>query len=314
MTIKNIAQSGNVQVRLLWFGIVIQFILLVEILEVVISGMFAYGVQISILAGLVTVFAVLGVDNNIYTTSAAQKAIGAGWLITAIIDLLWIIYFTSPPDSLFIRLASSMVSFSGRAHRHKNVGKASRSQDAFVMSPPNGSNNAVLGVGLISGLGAELGLDGDVYATQAAVDTDRLKEERMRGSDRNSGYDHNNVEVQRGPRIKSGGLWSNYTPTPPPGRRTTMSSGDGSDRADREANTQGPEREPSGRPESGTTGVSAPETPTPSQQPSHSKATYSKSLRPAPPPPTSVQPEPPNEPVVQWRAEALFDCECSHFL
>jgi hypothetical protein len=39
-----------------------QFILLVEILEVVISGMFAYGVQISIFAGLATVFAVLGVD------------------------------------------------------------------------------------------------------------------------------------------------------------------------------------------------------------------------------------------------------------
>jgi len=98
MTTQNIVSHGSAEVRLLWFGIVIQFILLVEIFEVVISGnVLAYAIQISIFAGLATVFAVLGVDQHIYAPENAQKGTGAGWLITAIIDLLWIIYFTSHP-------------------------------------------------------------------------------------------------------------------------------------------------------------------------------------------------------------------------
>ena len=115
----------------------------------------------------------------------AQKAIGAGWLVTAIIDLLWIIYFTSPPDSHFILFASKLTSFSGHVHSHspKTIEKVLRSQDAFVMSPPNGSNIA------------------------------RPDEEALKGPEHTLGYDLKNVELQHGMRIKSGGLWSNYTPS-----------------------------------------------------------------------------------------------------
>jgi SHO1 osmosensor len=266
---------------LLWFGIVIQFILLVEIFEVFISGLFAYGVQISIFAGLATVFAVLGADDNIYASSRAQKAIGAGWLITAVIDLLWIIYFTSPPDSHFIRIASRLTSSPRHTHTPKPIEKILSSQDAFAMSPPNGSNIA------------------------------RPDTEPSKGPERTSGYDLNDVELQRGMRIKSGGLWSNYTPSPQPGgKRATMSSivTDGAQGAEMVANPQSSERETSARPESGTTGVSAPETP--SQQP-HSKVTQSRAPRMLPQPVTPAEPQIPDEPIAQWRAEVLFDCESS---
>ena len=279
--------DGNAAVRLLWFGIIIQFILLVEIFEVVISGMFAYGVQISIFAALATVFAVLGVDQNIYASSAAQKAIGAGWLITAIIDLLWIIYFTSPPDSHFLRLASKLISSSpSRAHTPKPIEKILTSQDAFVMSPPNGSNNA------------------------------RPDVEASKGPERTSGYDLNNVELQGGTRIKSGGLWSNYTPSPRPGgKRATLSSvSDVVQGAGMEANPQSSERETSVRRESGTTGLSAPETPT--QQPPQSKVTQTRVPRMLPQPVIPSEPQIPDEPIAQWRAEALFDCGsiCTFYL
>ena len=279
VTTQNIVINGNATVRPLWFGIVIQFILLVEIFEVVISGMFAYGVQISIFAGLATVFAVLGVDLNIYASSRAQKAIGAGWLITAIIDLLWIIYFTSPPDSHFIRLASRLTSVSGHTHTPKTIEKVLTSQDAFVMSPPNGSNIA------------------------------RPDAEPSKAPERTSGYDLNEVDLQRGMRIKSGGLWSNYTPSPQPGKRATMSSAhmDGADESEKGANGQSSERERSARPESGTTGISAPETPT--QKPLQSKATQSKAPRMLPQPVIPAEPQSPEGPIAQWRAEALFDCE-----
>ena len=278
---QNTVRNGNATVRLLWFGIVIQFILLVEIFEVVISGMFAYGVQISIFSGLATVFAVLGVDNNIYSSSPAQIAVGAGWLVTAIIDLLWIIYFTSPPDSHFIRLASKLTSFHGHPDTPKAIEKILTSQDAFVMSPPNGSNNA------------------------------RPDAEVPKGPERISGYDLNDVELQRGMRIKSGGLWSNYTPSPQPaGKRATISSvvtdgvtDNGTPGAELlEPNPQSSERETSVKPESvrPESSVSAPDTPT---QRRLSKGRAPRML------PHPAQPQVSDEPIAQWRAEALFDCE-----
>ena len=241
--------------------------------------MFAFGVQISIFAGLATVFAVLGVDQNIYASSRAQKAIGAGWLVTAIIDLLWIVYFTSPPDSHFIRLASKLTSFSRHTHTPNTIEKIMRSEDAFVMSPPNGSNNA------------------------------KPDDEAVKGPEHTSEYDLNNVELQPGLRNKSEGLWGNYTSSPRPGsKRATVSSGvtNGAQGVGMEANAPGSDLETSVRPESGTTSVSAPETP--SQQPhSNSKVTQSKAPRMLPQPVApAFQPQSPDE---EWRAEALFDCE-----
>lgn len=282
MTTQNIVTSGNATVRILWFGIVIQFILLVEIFEVVISRMLAYGVQISVFAGLATVFAVMGVDQNIYASSSAQKAIGAGWLVTAIIDLLWIIYFTSPPDSHFIRLASRFSTASEHTRTPKPIEKILTSQDAFVMSPPNGSNNA------------------------------RPDAEAPKGPQRTSGYDLNDVEVQPGARIKSGGLWSGHTPSPQPGgKRATMSSivTDGAQGVEMEPNAQNTERETSVRPESGTTGVSASGPETPTQKPTRRKVSQSRAPRMLPQPAVSAEPQSPEEPIAQWRAEALFDCE-----
>ena len=286
---KNIVANGNATVRILWFGIIIQFILLVEILEVVISGMFAYGVQISIFAGLATVFAVMGADQNIYASSSAQKAIGVGWLITALIDLLWIIYFTSPPDSHFIRLARFAPSSVQSEHIHtpKTIEKVLTSQDAFIMSPPNGSNTA------------------------------RPDAEPSKAPERVSGYDLNDVELQRGVRIKSGGLWSNYSQSPQMGnKRATISSvitdGGGAQGVEMEPNAQSTEREPSVRreslrPESVTnTSMSAPDTPT--QNPSQSRVSQSRAPRMLPQPVVPVESQSP-EPIAQWRAEALFDCE-----
>lgn len=279
--------------------------MLLEILEVVISGVFTYGLQISIFAGMATVFAVIGTDGNIYGPNAAQKALGVGWLITAIVDLLWIVYFTSPTESHFIRLATTLVSLPQRSHAPKAVQKISRSQDAFVMSPANGSNQPGL---------MEMGLNADGLA---AVGIDRLNGERtMHGPERTSGYDLDGIELQRGgTRIKSGGLWSNYSPTSAPAHRATMSSGGGADgapEAEREPTVAGSERERSIRRESVATGVSSPEAP--SHPHSNLKGTTLKASRTTPEPVTPVvQPPPITEPIAQWRAEALFDCEFLFF-
>jgi len=102
------------------------------------NAAYAYGTQISILSALATVFAVIGVDQNIYSSAPAQQATGAGWLIAAIVDLLWIIFFTSPPQSPVVRLANAITHVEPKPQNH--VEKIQRSTDAFVVSPLHDGN------------------------------------------------------------------------------------------------------------------------------------------------------------------------------
>ena len=132
----------------MWFGLVVQTMVTALVLEVIVgsatyNAAYAYGTQISILAALATAFAVLGVDQNIYSSRAAQKATGAGWLIAAIVDLVWIIFFTSPPHSPVIRLASAFSSSRNKPNHEEfgKVEKIGRSTDAFPMSTVHGSQH-----------------------------------------------------------------------------------------------------------------------------------------------------------------------------
>lgn len=257
---------------------------------VITHNTFAYGVQISIFAGLATVFAVIGADQNIYASSPAEKAVGAGWIITAIIDLLWIIYFTSPSDSHFTRSLKS----SWRSHQ-KAAEHVQNSQDVFVTPPQNGSTDPRSGADGLNGVGLNTG----EYATLAPGDIDKLKEEEIRGPERTSGYNLDNTQ-QRGSRNKS--TWSNYTPSSQQGPRTTVSS-EGTDAArsaEKENSVLGSKRQTLVKPEPEPANLSPPQTP--SQHPPNLKATHSRTSRTAPQPS-----QPPNE--AQWRAEALFDCE-----
>jgi len=137
-------------VRILWFGFVIQTILSVVVFKVIIGSRaydaaYAYGMQVAILSSIACVFAVMGVDRTIYTSNRVFRAIGAGWLILAVVDLLWAIYFTSPPQSLVGRLAielGDLRSTKKEEESHGKVEKIGRSTDAFPMSPVHAGGSA----------------------------------------------------------------------------------------------------------------------------------------------------------------------------
>lgn len=139
--------------RIVWFGFIIQTLLLILVIEIFLCDMtIAYGLQISIFATLATVFAVIGVDQNIYLSQPAAKAVGAGWLLTAIVNLIWIIYFTSPPESPFLRVAD-IINAPGPSRPPTmihTVEKIGRSQDAFLMSP-QGANSVHKGLNVDAG-------------------------------------------------------------------------------------------------------------------------------------------------------------------
>jgi len=64
--------------------------------------------QISVFTAVALVFAVIQVDQAIYSSVPSLQATGAGWLLLAIVDILWALYFTSEDGSLMLHVFNSM--------------------------------------------------------------------------------------------------------------------------------------------------------------------------------------------------------------
>jgi SHO1 osmosensor len=56
--------------------------------------------QISVFGAIAIVFSVQGVNQGLFVSVASLNAMGTGWLLLAIVDILWVLYFTSEKDSL----------------------------------------------------------------------------------------------------------------------------------------------------------------------------------------------------------------------
>lgn len=99
------ANVSPLPVRPTFFPLLLQLsLLLTTLLLLLTTYLPPYHIQLSTLASLTIVFAVLAADANIYSPATpAQKACGGAWLATAVIDLLWVIYFTSPPQSVVVK-------------------------------------------------------------------------------------------------------------------------------------------------------------------------------------------------------------------
>ncbi|KAF9229025.1 hypothetical protein BS17DRAFT_722283 [Gyrodon lividus] len=101
------AQIGNVGVP--WFGIFLQLFLILGVVHTLATDSIAmHRFQISTFGAVAIVFAVLSVNQSIFSGFAALDAMAAGWLILAIVDILWVLYFTSEEDSLALHLFNSL--------------------------------------------------------------------------------------------------------------------------------------------------------------------------------------------------------------
>jgi len=96
-------------VGVLWFAIFLQLFLVLGVLHTLASDSIAmHRFQISIFGSIAIVFAVTGVNSGIFTGFASLDAMAAGWLINAIVDILWVLYFTSEEDSLMLHIFNSL--------------------------------------------------------------------------------------------------------------------------------------------------------------------------------------------------------------
>ncbi|KAF8560141.1 hypothetical protein OG21DRAFT_1479977 [Imleria badia] len=101
------AQFGNVGVP--WFAIFLQLFLILGVVNTLATDSIAmHRSQISTFGAVAIVFAVLSVNESIFSGLAAKDAMAAGWLILAIVDILWVLYFTSEEDSLALHLFNSL--------------------------------------------------------------------------------------------------------------------------------------------------------------------------------------------------------------
>lgn len=100
---------GHGAVGTLWFAIFLELFLVVGVLYTLASDSIAmHRFQISTFGAVAIVFSVLGVDAGIFTGQAARGAMAAGWLILAVVNILWVLYFTSEEDSLTLHVFNAL--------------------------------------------------------------------------------------------------------------------------------------------------------------------------------------------------------------
>lgn len=101
--------DGHKTVGTLWFAIFLQLFLILGVLHTLASDAIAmHRFQISVFGAVAIVFAVDGVNLGIFTGDSALDAMGAGWLLLSIVNILWVLYFTSEEDSLQLHIFNSM--------------------------------------------------------------------------------------------------------------------------------------------------------------------------------------------------------------
>ena len=64
--------------------------------------------QIATFGSIAVVFAVIGVNQGIFSGASSLDAMAAGWLILAMVNIVWVLYFTSEEDSLMLHVFNSL--------------------------------------------------------------------------------------------------------------------------------------------------------------------------------------------------------------
>ena len=103
------SSDGHTVVGSLWFAIFLQLFLILGVVHTLATDSIAmHRFQISVFGAIAIVFAVEGINSSIYSTLSSVDAIAAGWFITAVVDILWTLYFTSEEDSLMLYVFNSL--------------------------------------------------------------------------------------------------------------------------------------------------------------------------------------------------------------
>ncbi|KIY73508.1 hypothetical protein CYLTODRAFT_434174 [Cylindrobasidium torrendii FP15055 ss-10] len=157
-----------------WFAIFLELGLILGVLYTLASDSIAmHRFPISVFGAVAIVYAVEGVQKGIYANDGALNTMAAGWLILAIVNILWVLYFTAEEDSLILHLFNSMGT--GGLTPPSRRRTRSRAANSMNMAPnPGYANNYASGgigsdmynkPGSIGGAGSYGGAPGGLRST-----------------------------------------------------------------------------------------------------------------------------------------------------
>ncbi|EIW69197.1 hypothetical protein TREMEDRAFT_69025 [Tremella mesenterica DSM 1558] len=125
----------------LWFAIWVQLSVFLPSFALCSDNLALHRIQLAVILAIAIVFAVIGVNDFIYSSLGAETAVGAGWLLITFADLIWLLYLTSEEDSAFYRILNSAgnggLSGPNRRARHEST----FGHEAGVTPPGNGFSN-----------------------------------------------------------------------------------------------------------------------------------------------------------------------------
>jgi SHO1 osmosensor len=155
-TTNVVVSTPSDRLGVLWFGIFVQLFLLLGVAAVLASdGIATHRLQLSAWTAVALVFAVIGIDKGIYSDyrqNGALHAMGAGYFLLTIANVIWLFFFTAEEDSAVYALLSSLGSgglsgSGGRSGRQMRGGNGSLSGGAI--SGPTGTSG--FGTGFAAG-------------------------------------------------------------------------------------------------------------------------------------------------------------------
>lgn len=107
--VGQIAAEADVKHQgVLWFSIFLQLFLILGIAATIASDSVALArFQISAFLAVALVFSVMGIDNGIYSGFGSENAVAAGYFILTIVNIIWLLFFTSEEDSAIYSLLTT---------------------------------------------------------------------------------------------------------------------------------------------------------------------------------------------------------------
>lgn len=94
------SEADNQRQGVQWFNVFLHLFLILGIAVVIMTDSVAMArIQICAFLAIGVVFSVFGIDQGIYSNQGARNAVTAGYFILTIVDIIWLLYFTSEEDS-----------------------------------------------------------------------------------------------------------------------------------------------------------------------------------------------------------------------
>lgn len=124
-----------------WFGIFLELGVIIWLFVVLAKGeLEIYRFQLTAFLSIAVVFSVIGTNQGLYGTLSYQNALGAGWIMLAMVNIVWLVLITADDET---RLSIVFSSYAGDVspNRSRSMRQSRRTSSALGIS--NNQSSAV---------------------------------------------------------------------------------------------------------------------------------------------------------------------------